>query len=181
MGNFVKPVSVAIVAAVACLAVASPALGDPIVNPGQPWHSTHFTKSGFTSTIGYPLFYSPAQPCFGTEGWIGADFSGSLFANQADPTSAHVMGTVTMTFWVRFNLGGQPPNSYEAQATLAVNDFVVASQFVDQGYIEYPMPVDMVPAGGGSAIPVIFPVQIWVAWSPDWTVATASIGQESCA
>jgi hypothetical protein len=181
MGGFVKPVSVAIVAAVACLAVATPALGDPVMNPGQPWHSTQFTKADFTATIGYPLVYSPAQACFGTQGWIGADFSASLFANQADPTSAHVRGTLTMTFWVRLDPAGVPPNSYEGHATLAVNDFVVASQFVDQGYIEYPLRVDMVPAGGGSAIPVIFPVQVWVAWGQTYTVVSVGLGQESCA
>jgi hypothetical protein len=168
------------------LVSAGTSSADPVANPGQWWHSTNLGKTAGPGGIAAPLFYQPAQACFGSTGWIGANFDRSLFANQANKTRAHVHGTTTWTFWITFDPDGLGPHDYEGQVTLNVNTFVAANPNYStspyyQGYNEYVLRVDMTPVGGGSTIPMNWPIQIWVAWSPDYTIPNIGLGIPTCA
>ena len=131
------------------------------------------------SSGGRPLVSSPASECFGSVGWISADYSGEARARRTGPNKAHVKATVFVA--PRVSPDGLPPNTYEGHATVEINGTVVADEFPDQGYIEVPVRIDMIPTGGGTPIPVIWRVQLWVYWGPDFIGVSASQGLETCA
>ena len=131
------------------------------------------------SSGGRPLIFSPAQACFGSDGWISADYSGEARANRAGDDRAHVKATVSVH--TRVSPDGFPPNTYEGNATVDVSGWIVADQFPDQGYLEVPVRIDMIPAGGGGPIAVIWPVQVWAYWGPGFFGISVSSGLETCA
>jgi hypothetical protein len=131
------------------------------------------------SSGGRPLIFSPAQACFGVDGWISADYSGEAKANRAADDRAHVKATVSLN--PRVSPDGFPPNTYEGHATVEVDGWVVADQFPDQGYLEIPVRIEMIPIGAGAPIAVIWPVQVWVSWGPGFIGVSVSHGVETCA
>ena len=162
------------------LAVSMAAIGSLLVvgsadaDPYGVFHGPIPQSSG-----GRPLIYSPAQACFGVDGWISADYSGAAKANRAGDNRAHVKATVSVD--PRVSPDGFPPNTYEGHATVEADGWVLADQFPDQGYLEIPVRIDMIPAGGGAPIAVIWPVQVWVYWGPSFIGVSVSHGLETCA